>query len=256
MDRFPPEIFKALGWYVYRLIDPRSGHTFYVGKGRGDRIFDHVRCVLKEDAAKDGVMDDLKTAMIKEIEREGMKVLYVIHRHGIETSETAYQIEAALIDAYPGLTNLMAGHASADKGCRTVEQIRDVYAAEELNAKEPLILIFIGRALDEGIGRVEGKGTDIYDAVRAVWKMKREKAESYKLVLAYDGRGLVVGAFRPEKWLQGTRENFPFLKESLPDRIGFEGQRATEVEAIYLGKKVPPRKKGAMTPFRYLPQSN
>ena len=34
-DHFPPAIAKRLGWYVYRLIDPRNGETFYVGKGRG-----------------------------------------------------------------------------------------------------------------------------------------------------------------------------------------------------------------------------
>ena len=34
-DHFPPAIAKQLGWYVYRLIDPRNGETFYVGKGSG-----------------------------------------------------------------------------------------------------------------------------------------------------------------------------------------------------------------------------
>ena len=35
MDSFPPEVVQALGHYVYRLIDPRNGETFYVGKGQG-----------------------------------------------------------------------------------------------------------------------------------------------------------------------------------------------------------------------------
>jgi len=29
--------------HVYRLVDPRNGETFYIGKGRGDRVFAHVR---------------------------------------------------------------------------------------------------------------------------------------------------------------------------------------------------------------------
>lgn len=33
-DSFPPEVADILKWYVYRLIDPRNGETFYVGKGR------------------------------------------------------------------------------------------------------------------------------------------------------------------------------------------------------------------------------
>ena len=35
-DSFPPEVTAKLKTYVYRLIDPRNGGTFYVGKGVGD----------------------------------------------------------------------------------------------------------------------------------------------------------------------------------------------------------------------------
>ena len=30
-------------YYVYRLVDPRTLQTFYVGKGCGDRVFQHVK---------------------------------------------------------------------------------------------------------------------------------------------------------------------------------------------------------------------
>ncbi len=43
IDSFPSGVAAKLGWYVYRLIDPEDGETFYVGKGTGDRIFHHVR---------------------------------------------------------------------------------------------------------------------------------------------------------------------------------------------------------------------
>ena len=45
---FSPEVCEKLGYYVYRLIDPRNGQTFYVGKGKGNRVFAHVECALKE----------------------------------------------------------------------------------------------------------------------------------------------------------------------------------------------------------------
>jgi hypothetical protein len=38
---FPSEGAVRLGCYVCRLLDPRNGETFYVGKGHGNRLFDH-----------------------------------------------------------------------------------------------------------------------------------------------------------------------------------------------------------------------
>jgi uncharacterized protein len=69
-----------------------------------------------------GIMS-LKNGVIQDIHRAGLTVLHVVHRHDMETSEIAYQVEAALIDAYPGLTNLVGGHGSSICGCRSVEQI-------------------------------------------------------------------------------------------------------------------------------------
>src|SRR5580693_8194802 len=100
-DRFPSEVAERLKWYVYRLIDPRNGETFYVGKGRGDRIFQHAKNALTPgDDDDDGA--DLKLQRIKEIKSTGLDVGHVVHRHNMDES-TAYQIEAAVIDAFPGL---------------------------------------------------------------------------------------------------------------------------------------------------------
>lgn len=50
LQSFPPEVADKLKTYVYRLIDPRNGETFYVGKGKGDRVFAHIRAAIdKED---------------------------------------------------------------------------------------------------------------------------------------------------------------------------------------------------------------
>jgi hypothetical protein len=37
MNEFSDEICETLKAYIYRLEDPRSGRTFYVGKGRANR---------------------------------------------------------------------------------------------------------------------------------------------------------------------------------------------------------------------------
>lgn len=48
LQEFPSEVFDKLGYYVYRLIDPRNGDTFYVGKGQRNRVFDHIKGVAEE----------------------------------------------------------------------------------------------------------------------------------------------------------------------------------------------------------------
>jgi len=99
-DKFPVGVADRLNWYVYRLIDPRNGETFYVGKGRRDRVFQHANGALVEGKDEDSA--DLKFRRIKDIAAAGLDVAHVIHRHSIENEEMAYEIEAALNRCLPG----------------------------------------------------------------------------------------------------------------------------------------------------------
>ena len=47
-DTLPAGVAEQLKWYVYRLIDPCNGETFYVGKGQDDRVFDHAAKVINQ----------------------------------------------------------------------------------------------------------------------------------------------------------------------------------------------------------------
>ncbi|MYE55026.1 MAG: hypothetical protein F4X34_07510 [Chloroflexi bacterium] len=240
-NHFPVEVAKELKWYVYRLIDPRNGDTFYIGKGKDDRVFAHVKG-LKGDY--DDNIEDQKQQRIIDIQSAGLEVMHVVHRHGMASESTAYEVEAALIDAYPGLVNKVAGKGSRDFGTRHASEIVAEYRAEPFKVEEKLILIFIGRRWKE---------RGVYEAVRGRWKISKDKTKSYKLVLAHV-RGLVRGAYRPAKWLPGTREHFPLESEDVLDRIGFVGDPAEpDVWHKYVGKRVPDkyRKKGAANPIRY-----
>ena len=142
-DNFPDGVAAQLKWYVYRLIDPRNGETFYVGKGQGDRVFAHAKGQMPEG---DEVLDS-KLQRIKEIQSAGLEVSHVIHRHGISTQDRAYEVEAAVIDAYPGLTNKTRGHGARDYGSRHVEEIIDEYAGEEFEDQGTPITYFHWRLL-------------------------------------------------------------------------------------------------------------
>lgn len=238
---FSPEVAEAIKFYVYRLIDPRNGETFYVGKGKNNRVFQHL--YQKEMMPGE---EDLKYQRIKEIRAAGLVVIPVIHRHGIENEDAAYAIEAALIDAYPGLSNFQSGHDEGDYGCRHVKEIINEYESPVFEPDEPLILISVRRSF-----LLADKS--IYDAVRGTWRINIDKAKKYQLVLAHNG-GLVIGAFRPQKWLKATKENFPWLLSD-EDRYGFEGVEAeAEVLSRYVNKRVPEkhRRRGAANPVRYV----
>ena len=245
-DSFPQEVIEQLKHYVYRLIDPRNGETFYVGKGQGNRVFGHAAGDFMDERGEEDATD-LKLLRIKEIKAAGLDVSHVIHRYGIESERVAYEIEAALIDAYPGLTNKVKGH-SKSFGLRHAEEIIREYAAEPFHIRHRLLLISIGV-------RFGYEDFSVYEAVRCAWKVSKRRAEECELVLARKGQ-IIVGVFRPEKWIEATHNNFPKeLDSDRPGKWGFVGKNVVpEVEKMYLHKRVPDRflpKKGAQTPFRY-----
>ncbi len=97
VEHFPDYVAEKLAWYVYRLVDPTDDKTFYIGKGQGDRVFQHARGAVREFDVTDNELMDLKTEIIKRIISDGHAVKHVIHRHGMK-EDTAYEVEAALIE--------------------------------------------------------------------------------------------------------------------------------------------------------------
>ena len=72
---FPQEVIEEIGYYVYRLLDPRNGETFYVGKGKGNRVFDHAKIAKAQNvkAAKERLLTE-ELAEAKEAELDGVAV--------------------------------------------------------------------------------------------------------------------------------------------------------------------------------------
>jgi hypothetical protein len=200
-ESFPPNVVSKLKAYVYRLIDPRNGETFYVGKGRGNRVFAHIR---------DELSDKLKR--IREIRLAGFEVAHVIHRHGMDDA-TAFEVEAALMDAYPGLTGIAGGIGSNDYGAMHAQEIIRRYSAPAAVFRHRAILISVNRS---------AAATSLYEATRYAWKISRRKAMQADVVLA-TLRGLIVGAFVADDWLPAIAADFPG-HEDAPGRLAFIGR--------------------------------
>ena len=167
---FTNQVAEKLRYYVYRLIDPRNGETFYIGKGVGNRVFAHVKGELGSDV--DALTEKLQR--IRDIRVDGFEVGHVIHRHGMD-EPTAFEVEAALIDAYPEATNTMSGRASDERGLMHANQIVERYEAKEAVFRHKAVLININRSATEK--------DSIYEAVRYAWKIDPKKAAKADIVL-------------------------------------------------------------------------
>lgn len=249
---FDEEICEKLDYYVYRLIDPRNGQTFYVGKGKGNRVFQHVKSAKDkkdlENLAQNEKDDSeefkasLKIKTIQAIHQVGLEVLHVIHRHGL-TEEGALIVEAALIDAYPGLANIQNGKDSGDYGCQSVEEIVSLYKAEDVEFKEDDKLLLI-KITD---GSIESSD-NIYEAVRKFWILNPQKANRAQYVLAVKG-GIVVGIFT-------VNENGWQSEGNSSNRYYFDGNEVKDGAIVerFKNHRIPDkyRKKGAANPIRYV----
>lgn len=234
---FSSEVWAELKFYVYRLIDPRNGQTFYVGKGKQNRVFAHAQDELKEPENN----DSLKLTTIREIRGSNLEVQHIIHRHGMEEA-VAEEVESALIDAYPGLTNKQGGKGAKKRGVMHADQLQLMYAAEDANFEENVLLVSINRTYTE---------RGIYDAARAAWGVKPNKARRCKYVLAVINN-IIREVYIPKTWVKATQDNFAFLDEDIDGRYGFIGEIAPGADRNkYINKRVPADCQVGALGFRY-----
>jgi hypothetical protein len=235
---FDDQVAQALKHYVYRLIDPRNGETFYVSKGQGNRVFMHATGDISPEY--DVLLP--KMSRIREIMLAGFQVLHVVHRHGLD-GPAAILVKAALIDAYPGLTNAVSGQGSDDFGVMHADEIIGKYKAPVAEFEHRVLLININNTSED---------RSVYDAVRYAWRLSLPRAQRAQYVLAVV-RGLIVEVFVADEWLPASPHNFPGL-EPFEGRFGFIGHLAPdEVRVRYRYHRVPVwmQKKGAANPVRY-----
>jgi hypothetical protein len=195
-----------------------------------------------------GEAANAKITRINEIHASGLSVAHVIHRHDLDEL-TALEVEAALIDAYPGLTNLVAGHGVDDRGTAHADEIVRRYQAEPAVFAHKVLLVGVNRtAIERGI----------YNGARFSWALNRVRAEAIQYVLAIR-QGLIVGAFIADEWQPATVEHFGDLASGREDagRLGFKGREApAEIQTAYVGKKLPEGVNLSQAGTRYVDQQS
>lgn len=239
---FTPEVIEQLQYYVYRLIDPRSGQTFYVGKGKGNRLYAHVNDALKDydgisytDSEEDDVSS--KIQQIRDIKNAGLEVIHVIQRYGL-TEKEAFEVEAALIDCYGGLTNIQSGYSS-DRGVNNAEVLQRDLSCEVFEDIDDLKYCIIKITADS----IRNRGS-VYEAVRKHWKVNLNRIKNIQYVLA-SHNGVIIDVFKADLW---------YVSPDVPDRCMFDGKQASnEIRNLFINKRLPNKymKKGMASPVLY-----
>jgi hypothetical protein len=210
---FSEEVCNKIGNYVYRLIDPRNGETFYIGKGKDNRVFQHAIGTLKSDEEEEEEQST-KNERICEIKNAGLEVIHIIHRHEIP-DQAIFHVEAALIDSYAGLSNEQGGHGSNSYGPMHTAQIIEKYSLPDIDwePEEKLVIININNLQNRS------DVDEIYNQVKGHWRISLSRAQKTEFVIAAV-RGVAIGIFTAEKWMKSKDYN---------NRCCFKGMRAPAI---------------------------
>jgi len=188
IDHFSQKTIEALKYYVYVYSDPDTHQPFYIGKGKGNRVFSH----LKE------ISESKKVQKINEIYEEKKEPIIEILAHGLD-EETAIKVEAAAIDliGIDNLTNIQRGHEADRYGIIEVNTLEAKYRQEELEESDitdNVMMININQ-----LYRYDMTPFDLYESTRGYWRVNRGKARKVDYVLAVY-KGIVVEVYQVADW--------------------------------------------------------
>lgn len=86
---FRQKVFIMNDYYVYKLVDPRTNLPFYIGKGKDDRAFTHLKNNSKTcNPRKDNIINEIYSANLEPVVDIFLKNL---------DEETAYKLEEEII---------------------------------------------------------------------------------------------------------------------------------------------------------------
>jgi hypothetical protein len=241
MEKFPKIVSTELKYYVYIYSNPITDEIFYVGKGKGDRVFSH----LSEESESE------KVKYLSDLKLKNLKPKIEILIHGIEDEATALRVEAAIIDliGINKLTNLQSGWRSASFGRMTLKQIISTYSKQEVEVIEPSIFIRINQKFRYSMTEIE-----LYDFTRGQWKINTERANKAKYAFAiYEG--IIQEVYTVLFWIEaGKTLNTRNDTDAANDRFEFIGNIAEpEIRNKYKYKSLEHYfRKGNANPIMYI----
>lgn len=233
---FPSSIHETLAYYVYAYIDTSNQKYVYIGKGKDNRCFSHVKAALDTNEMSE------KNARILELYESKLLRIDII-AYGLQ-EEVAERVEASLIDVLGlhTLENVNRGKGTKAYGRKSVDEIVAELCPDEIPNlsyfKDDVILVRLSNDYFSGMPAEE-----LYERTRGVWKASREKAEKAKFALSIS-RGVVREVYEVAGWFQGGSTAYWTRESSLDDekwqeKIEFVGRVADdEVRSKYIWKSV------------------
>jgi len=243
---FSKKALVHLGYYVYALIDP-DGSIFYIGKGKGNRAFQHIKEAEKATSLNSEASISKKLLHIKRIKEDGKEVGIYIIRHGL-TNEHALIVESVLIDLFrqkkelklnnvESLDNKINGFQS--QGVHTADEINQMYNKEEASILPNEKILAINIAFES----VDCK--KIYNRVRASWVLDPKRADKADYIVAVHN-GFIIGVFQ-------RYENQGWHKYENTDRYCFDGECVKDESVLKrLLHRTLNRSQGSQNPIWYV----
>lgn len=230
---------EKLGYYVYALRDPAGG-IFYVGKGKGDRVYQHVAAAAAALVVGGAKPEELKLNTINRIQKRGERVGVEIIRHGMSETE-ALEVEAAAFDLLRltghHLTNLAAGQGSRNRGHVSLDELRAKYAAKPIKIEERVMLVRISKRF-----RADMSANELYTVTREWWKLSPHHRPDYAFAV-YNGIVRAVYAIDQGGWVQDANTK----------RWQFSGTQDVALGEKYgFGDVSSQLPNGAQNPIRYV----
>ncbi|MGW6374546.1 GIY-YIG nuclease family protein [Rhodococcus sp. NPDC055112] len=242
------KVAEQLEVYSYALLDPRNRSVFYVGSGRGNRVFGHVWAALEETESRrllEGADTDpaevtaATIGRIRDIYDSGHEVEHYIVAHQVTAADddrTAEGIGRALVGVLglmepetdpPGLTNLAGG--ALELRAALVDDLVLQYEAEPVpNVPTPCFLVEVKGAAKRGATPEE-----IYAMARQSWTAGTAVRESDGIPVIVFADNIVRAVYRAESWAMVSRNTDNALWR-------FTGAVDPELEAQFVKKRVTP----------------